>query len=121
MAQTLGILDVTWQGRNLAVDKGAKFKLGGLKKTALIAGRQVHYANEFEASEITATIPLPRGQRLLDLYPTGTGELQIVCDTGQTYVFADAFLTNRPEATAGEGGKIELVWSAGEAEELLNG
>jgi hypothetical protein len=49
------------------------------------------------------------------------GELQVICDTGQTYVFADAFLTDRPEMTSGEGGKIELKWAAGAPEELLNG
>lgn len=122
MAQTLGIIDLVWRGRKLAVEKGAKLKLGGIKNNAVIAGRQVHRAGEFEASEITATIPLQRGQRLLDLWGSGQeGELQALCDTGQTYIWPDAFLDNRPEATAGEGGKIELKWMAGEAEELIDG
>ena len=122
MASTLGIIDIVWRGQKLAVERGASLRLGGLKNNPVITGRQIHRSAEMEASEITATIPLLRGQRLLDLYGDGReGELQCVCDTGQTYVFADAFLTNRPEVTGGEGGKVELVWMAGEPEELLNG
>lgn len=122
MADTLGIIDIVWKGKKLPVEKGAKVKLGGPKNNAVLAGRQVHRAQEMEASEITATIPLMRGQRLLDLYGDGReGELQVICNTGQTYVFSDAFLENRPEMTAGEGGKVELKWMAGEPEELING
>ena len=39
----------------------------------------------------------------------------------QWYTAPEAFLTNRPEMTGGEGGKIELKWVFGECEELLNG
>ena len=122
MADTLGLIDVVWKGAKLYVERGAKLKLGGMKNNPVIRGRRVDRAQEFEASEVTATIALERGQRLLDVVGDGSeGELQCLCDTGQTYVFPDAFLTNRPEMTGGEGGKIELMWAAGEAEELLNG
>ncbi|GGG31012.1 hypothetical protein GCM10010964_18690 [Caldovatus sediminis] len=119
--QLLGIVDIVWQGRRIPVEKGAKLKLGGLKNNAIPYGRQVGRAQEFEPSEITATTHLRRGQRFSDLYAVDEGELQVICDTGQTYVFADAFLTDRPEMTSGEGGKIELKWAAGAPEELLNG
>ena len=46
---------------------------------------------------------------------------QSAITAGQTYVFPEAFLSNRPEMTSGEGGKIELVWMAGEPEELIDG
>lgn len=121
MAQTLGIIDLVWRGRKLATEKGAKLMLGGIKQTPVMYGRQVGYAGEMEASTVTATIPLERGLRLSDIWASGQGELQVVCDSGQTYVFPDAFLTNRPNATGGEGGKVEMEWSAGFAEEILNG
>jgi hypothetical protein len=119
MAQTLGIIDLTWRGQRLAIEKGAKLKLGGVKNTVVVTGKQVHRAEEFEASEVTATIPLLRGQSLLALFGTGEGALSALCDTGQTYSWPDAFLTNRPEATGGEGGKVELTWAAGAPEELI--
>lgn len=121
MAQTLGIVDVVWRGERLKVDKGSKLKLGGLKSNPVARARSMDHADEFEGSEISATIQMERGKSVLAIYATRTGELQVICDTGQTYVWTDAFLSNRPEATGGEGGKIELKWMAGEPEELLNG
>lgn len=121
MPQLLGIVDIVWKGVKIPVEKGAKLKIGGIKNNAVTYGRQVGRAQEFEASEITATTHLARGQRFTDLYSTEEGELQVICDTGQTYVFTDAFLTDRPELTSGEGGKAELKWAAGAPEELLNG
>jgi hypothetical protein len=120
--QTLGIIDIVWKGQKIPVEKGAKIRVGGLKANTVIYGRRVAYANEFQASEVTATTHLARGQSFKALYATGEGELQVLCDTGQTFVFSDAFLADdRPELTGGEGGKIELKWAAGEPEELLNG
>lgn len=121
MTQYLGIVDLSWRGVRIPIEKGAKIKLGGVKNNAVVFGRQVGRSQEYEASEITATTHLARGQRVKELYALGEGELQALCDTGQTYVFADAFLTERPEMTSGEGGKIEMKWMAGEPEELLNG
>jgi len=119
--QTLGIIDVVWRGRTLTVEKGSKFKAGGIRNEVVVTGRQVHRSEVWEAGEVMATLAFKRGDRLSDYGGTGTGELQVLCDTGQTYVWPDAFLTVLPEATGGEGGKIELKWAVGEAEELLNG
>jgi hypothetical protein len=119
MAQTLGIIDIVWKGRNVPVEKGAKLKLGGLKNNAVVYGKRVGRAQEYEASEIEATTALERGQRMKDLYTSEEGELQVICDTGQTYVWPDAFLTDNRELTGGEGGKIGLKWSAGDYEEVI--
>lgn len=122
MAETLGIVDVVWRGQNIDAERGAKFKLPGIKLNPVVTGRNVHSSGEYEAGEVTATIPLKRGQKLGDVIgTTRTGELQYVCDSGQSYTAPEAFLTNRPEMTGGEGGKIELKWVFGECEELLNG
>lgn len=122
MAQTLGIVDIVWKGQKIPVEKGAKIRVGGLKQTAVTSGRRVDFAQEFQPTEVTATTTLRRGQRFADLYSLGEGELQVICDTGQTFIMSDAFLVDdRPEITGGEGGKIELKWSAGAPEEQLNG
>lgn len=120
MAQTLGIIDLSWLGSLLPVDsKSAKVKLGGLKNTPVVLNRRVDYAQDFEPSTIEATIALEAGVSLAALANSGPGELQCVCDTGQTWIFPDAFITERLEATAGEGGKIAIKWAASEAQELL--
>lgn len=120
MAQVLGIIDITWRGVNIPVEKGAKLKLGGMKNNPVVYGRKVGRAEEFAASEITATTHLEKGQRYGSIYSSGDGELQVICDTGQTYTFPDAFLTDMPEMTGGEGGKLELKWQAGDFEEVLS-
>jgi len=117
--QTLGIVDIVWRGRNIPVEKGAKFKIGGIKNNPVTYGRKVGRAQEFIGSEATATTNLERGQRWGNTWDAGEGELQVVCDTGQTYVMDDAFLTDIPEITGGEGGKIELQWMASAPEEIL--
>ncbi len=63
MTQVLGIVDIVWRGRNLPVEKGAKFKLGGIMNTAVTYGRKVGRAQEFVGSEVTATTNLEAGQR----------------------------------------------------------
>lgn len=121
MAQTLGIVDIVWKGKGIPVEKGAKFKPGGLLNTPVVLSRRVDRSANFEAGEVTATTTLQRGQRLMDLLDAVEGELTVLCDTGQTLSWPDAFLTVLPEATGGEGGKIELKWAVGTPEELLNG
>lgn len=120
MTQVLGIVDIVWRGRNIPVEKGAKFRVGGIKNNAVTYGRKVGRAQEFQGSEVMATTELEAGQRWGNTWDPGEGELQVVCDTGQTFVMYDAFLEGDiPEITGGEGGKIELKWVASAPEEIL--
>lgn len=119
--QVLGIITIRWNGRVIPVEKGASCLLGGLKQMPVVYGRRVGRTQEFEPSEITGVTALQRGQSIDDFYQVAEGELQVQCDTGQSYVFPDAFLTERLTLTGGEGGKIKLKWAAGDYRELLNG
>ena len=121
MAQVLGIIDLIWNGTTLDVEKGATVMLGGFQQKEVVTESDVHYARENVASEIEATVVLQRGQKLSDIYLAGAYELQANCDTGQSFVWPGAFLSNRPKVTAGEGGKVQLQWRAGTYQELLNG
>lgn len=119
MTQVLGIVDIVWRGRSLPVEKGAKIRVGGIKNNPVTYGRKVGRAQEYEGSEVSATTHLEAGQRWGNLWAPDEGELQVVCDTGQTFVMYDAFLTDIPDITGGEGGKIELKWAASTPEEIL--
>ena len=120
MTQVLGIIDILWRGRNIPVEKGAKIRLGGIKNNTVVYGRKAGRAQEYQETTVSATTNLEKGQRLTNLLNPGEGELQVRCDTGQTFVMKDAFLAgDRSEATGGEGGKIELNWAAGTPEEIL--
>jgi hypothetical protein len=119
MGQTLGIIDLVWQGAKIPLDaKSGTITLGGLKNTGLVAGRQVHRSQEYEMSMVEATTPLFAGQTLSNLFTNTEGELQVVCDTGQSFIIPDAFLTTTGNATAGDGGKVKLQWNGSQALEI---
>jgi hypothetical protein len=121
MAQALGIVNIVWNGQKMAVEKGSTFQNGGLQQKAVVNGKQIDYADEMVAGKAMCTKRLLRGDSLFGIWTTGTGELQMQCDTGQTYVIPDAFLTNTVNWTGGEGGKVKMEWAFGIATELLNG
>jgi hypothetical protein len=121
MAQALGIVYVIWNGTKLSVERGSSFEQGGLMQKPVITGQQVDYALEMKAGRARATKRLMRGDDLLGIWTSGPGELQLQCDTGQTFVAADAFLINTANFTAGDGGKVSLEWNFGVAAELTNG
>lgn len=121
MAQVLGIVDIIWRGTRVDVEKGATLMLGGLQQKEVVTNTRVDYAREFMPSKITATAIVLRGMSVLDLFAPGQAELQVQADSGQTWVFPDAFISNRPDITSGEGGKLKIEWAAGAALEQLNG
>lgn len=121
MAQTFGIMGLVWNGRTIQVEKGGTILLSGYKQNPVVTGKRVDYSQEYQAGTVTATTILPRGARLSDWLPNGEGELQVQCDSGQSFTMPDAFLADPPKATGGEGGKIERTWNFGEYEEILNG
>ncbi len=121
MAQTLGLINVIWRGQKLSIEKGGTVKLGGLLQKKVITGQQVDYANEMTASEVNVTARVQRGTSIIALFAPGQGELQVECDTGQTYTWPDAFIADQPSFTAGDGGKLKVKWEAGAATEVLNG
>lgn len=120
MAQTLGIAEISWRGKDVPVEKGSKLKLGGIKNNSVINGQTVSRAQEYEASEVSVTTSLYKDQRFRSMWTAEEGELIVRCDTGQTYTFPDAFLTDLPTMSAdGSGGKIELKWAAGNWTEVV--
>lgn len=120
MAQVVGIIDVIWNGRYLACEKGSTARIGGIKNNPVTHGRKVSRAQEYQGSEVKAKVPFEAGMKISDIWFVGEYELQVKCDTGQTYVWDDAFLSgDRPTITEGEGGAIELTWSGGSPEEII--
>ncbi len=121
MAQTLGLITVIWKGVNIPVEKGGTVTLGGLLQKEVITGTTVDYANEMHASEVQCTGRVRRGDALLALFGPGAGELQVQCDTGQSYLWPEAFFSGAPRFTGDDGGKLKLEWKAGSPQEILNG
>lgn len=122
MAQTLGIVEANWRGTKIDCKKGSTISLGGEKRSPVNTGRRTDWTAEWENSEIEITTVMRRGgPKVTDLYATPSGELQIITDIGTSYVFPDAFLSDRPTFTGGDGGELKMKWAAGSYEELTNG
>jgi len=117
MAQSVGIIDLVWRGRRIKVEKGAKVKLAGLSNKTVTYGRGAARSQEYAAGHAECTTILLRGEKVSDIYTTAEGELQLHLDTGQTIV-AHAWMTERPEITGEDGGKIQLKWEWGNQEEI---
>jgi hypothetical protein len=118
LAQVLGIIDAVWGGQKIPLEKGATFSPGGYKQTAVIVSRQVHYSQEVVASKLEGTTVLQAGQRLDTLIPPGAQEMQVICDTGQSFIIPDMFRLEVPDVTGGEGGKIKITWNGSPATEI---
>ncbi len=116
MAQTPGIARVSWNQAKIAVEKGATYKGAGSKANPVILGTEVNHSFEFQPGSLKATTALKKGQRFLDLYQAGPGELIVQLDTGQVFTHPDAVLTERPEMST-DGGKVPLEWFFGEGTE----
>ena len=120
--QTLGIVDLVWLGKKIPI-KTASYKRGGLVNNAMIGGRQVFNSQAFEADTVEATIPFKAGDSMAAYAASQIGELQYVCDTGQTYTAADAFVTGTPQLAPGsgkEGGTVKVTWAMSPAQEVLS-
>ena len=118
MAQAVGIIDIVWRGKRIAVEKGSKVKLGGIQNRTVEYGRGAARSQEFTSSTVECTTILLKGQKASDLYTADEGELQVQMDTGQVIVAHAAWMTDRPDITGGEGGKVALKWAFGSYEEI---
>ena len=122
MAQTLGIGDLIWLGTKIPI-KTASYKRGGLVNNAMVGSRQVFNSQEFQADTVEATIPFKKGDSLAAYAASQVGELQYVCDTGQTYTLPDAFVTGTPQLAPGsgkEGGSVKITWAGSTAMEVVS-
>jgi hypothetical protein len=114
----LGIIDIFWNGNKVPNEPGGTVKLGGVRNKEVIFSRSVAAAGAMMASEISCNAIIQTGDRVTDNYGTGTGELQVHCDTGQIFSWDDAFIVEAIEFTAGEGGNLKLMWRAGTPTEV---
>ena len=120
MALTLGIVDLVVNGTKIDTEKGASFMSGGLIQNPLVAGRQLHVAQEWKEGMVECTTVLKAGQAPSSLYQLGALEIQALCDTGQTLSWTGYQVGERPKFTGGEGGKVALKFAVSEGQELLS-
>lgn len=119
MSISVGIVTIWWKGQQYDCQKGSSVRLPGTRNVTQVAGRTAHRSQEFQAGEIKATPLLLQGMSLAAFSPGDEGELQAQADTGQTWVFPDAFITDAPTMTD-DGGKMPITWNCSTFEEIVN-
>ena len=119
MSQRLGKAFIKWDGKLLESMPDAKLSLGGVERMPVIGANAVHgFSEKIKESTLECTISVSAETRLAELAAIQDATVTFEADTGQTYIMRNAFLTEPPTVTAGEGGKVELKFAAPRAEEM---
>jgi hypothetical protein len=116
--QSLGVVSILWGGVTYYPDKGATCQPGGLMATGAMNGPTFIYSNDYAQAEVNATIPFKAGMSLQAIIAAGPSELQFKTDIGLTYTIDGAIVTNKPKATSGSPGKVQIIWQGPPAQEV---
>ena len=120
-AQSLGIVSLVWGGTKLNVDaKSSSFSQGGLINTPVVAGQQISMAQSYVPPSVKASFPLTKGMSINALKALNGQELQVQCDSGQTYTINGATLIKDPMVKGGAGNNVSAEWSGDPALEALS-
>lgn len=119
MSQRLGKAFIKVNGQLLESMPGAKLNVGGYKRNPVIGGVAVlGFAEELVPSTVECEISVAAATKIMDIAKYKAETITFECDTGQTFVVKDAFLTEPPELTAGEGGKVPLKFAGQPADQV---
>ncbi len=119
MGQRLGKAFIKVDGKLLESLPGAKIDIGGVERTPVVGATSVHgYAEKLKPATVECEISVSKDTSLADLAKIADATITFECDTGQTYVVRNAFVTDTLQATAEDGGKVPLKFSGPPAEEM---
>lgn len=115
----LGKAIIKVDGKVLETLPGAKLDPGGMERTTVVGANEVHGFSETpKQSKCECEISVGKATSLDELRKIEAATINFECDTGQIYVIRGAWLTNTPEMTASEGGKVPLTFEGPPAEEM---
>jgi len=119
MAKKLGKAIIKVDGKVLESLPGAKLDIGGDERTTVVGASSVQGFYETpKPSKLECEISVGSATRLADMRSWDNVTIGFETDTGQLYVIQGAWLTNTPEMTASEGGKVPLTFEGPPAEEM---
>lgn len=117
-SNSVGILSIWWLGVQYDCQKGSSLRLPAMQNVTQVAGYTAHRSRQFQQGECKATPLLLEGQALSSFSPGDSGELQVVADTGQSWVFPDAWILSAPTMTD-DGGKMPITWNMNVGREIV--
>ena len=103
MAQVTGIVKIFLNGQMQRSHEGAKLSLGGVERTAVMSHSLDGYSEKPVPATLTFELSHMADTDLNELADMVDATARFECDTGVTYLVANAFVTKPPELTGGEG------------------
>jgi hypothetical protein len=120
ISQSLGIITLIWGGQTLNVDKSSSFSPGGPIDKMVMNGNQITYStDQVTPSMVDAKFVLQKGQSITALKALNGSEMQIECDSGQTFTIASARLTKDIKITGGATNNCSASWGGTPATEVI--
>lgn len=120
MGQRLGRAFIKWDGKLLETLPGAKIDIGGVDRDTVTGSNAVlGYSEKTKPATLECEISLGTQTRLADFAAITNATITFECDTGQHYVMRNAWLTESPNATEGDGGKVPLKFASTPAQEVI--
>jgi hypothetical protein len=120
IAQSLGIITLIWGGTTLNVDKSSSFTPGGPISKMVMNGNQISYSVEqVTPSTVDASFVLLKGQSITALKALDGSEMQIECDSGQTFTIDAARLTKDIKVKGGATNNCTASWGGTPATEVI--
>lgn len=120
MAKKLGKAFIKVDGTCLPSLPGAKLDIGGNERTTVVGATTVQgYFETPKPSKLECEVSVGKETKLAEMRDWDNVTVSFECDTGQQYIIQGAWLTNTPEMTASEGGKVPLTFEGPPAEEMM--
>ncbi len=111
----LGIVTASWGGTEIPLKPGNSIELGGLVSNPVVYGTTVDFANSMKPSMISLKVAVKQGTNIQTLFPSGIKqELQISADTGQNFVWDNAFRSGTIKISDGDNSEATVEFAAGQ-------
>lgn len=103
MAQVTGIVYLHVNGKLLRSKEGAKLNTGGVERTAQAGHKLYGYSEKFVPAQVEATLAHTADTDIEELNSMVAATVTFECDSGVSYLVANAFTTKPVELTGGDG------------------
>lgn len=118
MGQRLGRVFIKVNGQLLESMPGASLDIGGVNRNVVKGNTVQGFAEEVHESMIECEVSVDKNSRPHDWAKWADVSLTFECDTGQCFIVRNAFLTEPPKMTGGEGGKVPLKFKGPPADQV---
>lgn len=103
MAQVTGIIFAHVNGKLLRVKEGAKLNTGGKERTAQTGHKVYGYSEKIVPAQFEGTIAHTADTDIDEMNGYVGATVTFECDSGVSYLMANAFTTKPCELTGGDG------------------